>query len=208
MTFLLLAALLAQPNADAAARELDAVVQQNDSRLDEAFECLDRETKSVLSDTYNSATGDSVVDGALSRCSSVFDAMSNDFVGTSLEDQRGDLTDGSRSRLRSAYLDLVEGWLTKPDFAEARNRIIGLELGQCVRGKIKSWASQSETASTLATAAVNSCQQEWANWRIGIRYDLKAKEQSYISVSDLERGVRERLTQGAVAWVLEERAGS
>lgn len=189
--------------------QINSTLDSVKSIADQSFTCMDSNIKTSMKEHLEDASPDVVVDSALENCSylkkSYFDALSNprSFIG---KEEANKLSEKWFFELRKTYVNHVDSWLIKPEFAKMRSKITLMAWKNCIQEKSKSWSRLSDDATTVGKAAVSNCSSKRYNAVQAMTYEMRSIGVVSSGATDIFRELDEKAKELAAETVILERA--
>lgn len=108
--------------------------------------------------------------------------------------------------LRELYIKHVDESLASPKLAEVRTDYVLAKWRACVTEKASDWSRLEDDASSVAQAAVTSCETFMPHVREALGYSLRSKGLPASRSGESADKLRPTMKEVAVARVISERA--
>jgi hypothetical protein len=194
--------------------QLKDASKKADAVLDKLFACMDANVKVEIKAHLLDARSEAVTDAAMKDCAPVRAELAQLMGDYGPASAKGDSRVASATgpdaqndaRIRAMYIEIADGWLSEPQLADSRLRLVIQDWSACIRQKAVSFSRLKDEAKTVAEAAVTSCADKRPNVRLAISYGLKSKQLPASGLDQIDVSLVDVMNQHALSWVLEERA--
>ena len=175
----------------------------------QAIECMEKQTKIQLRAQMSNANPERIVASALEACSylkrTYAQAVSSSGSNISASTGR-DLADKWFLELRSAFVSAIDAKLAKPDFAEPRLNLMLMQWRNCVTDRAKNWSRLTDSAETIAQAALTSCHSSRLNVVEALSYRLRSQSLQITDTQGIVANLQTTMKEVAVETIIAERA--
>jgi len=170
---------------------------------------MDSQTKLQLKAHMIDATPAVIVDGALASCHHLkqdyADAVTSpDVYISTVAGQK--LANDWFQGLRDVYINHVDKWLSSPEFAETRAKVIAMQWRKCVTDKATDWSRLRDEASTVGQAAATSCRNYRQNLQTALTYQFRSAGVAASGATEIADKLDGQMKDVATEVVISERA--
>ena len=194
-------------SSDAVKQELDQLVSRTSSITDQAFACLERETKEQMKLQIEDGSPETIVDAALATCNRFKNLYAQAATGTYISPTKAqELAEDAFKNIREAYVAQAQKWLSDPIMAELRTKVVISRWRKCVTEKARDWSRLRDEATTVGSAAVTACASFERRVRSSFASELRAKKLPMSSANEVVEKAGETMRAVAIEAVISERA--